>query len=164
MKDKDKEIVFVKKERKRASMKPVDTENEVTEALERGVRLHRLMELVSFTTRDTSFIKNVHDRKMIDSILSLPLFDGVSEDMVNKEFAYFDEEYSTSGSIDLLIRNKDNTFTIVDYKTNDIDKEEYDEQLKTYRRNVLSIFGTKENQVRMVLLSLRTGKTREVKD
>ena len=164
MKDKDKEIVFVKKEHKRASMKPVDTENEVTEALERGIRLHRLMELVSFTTRDTSFIKNVHDRKMIDSILSLPLFDGVNEDMVNKEFAYFDEEYSTSGSIDLLIRNKDNTFTIVDYKTSHIDKEEYDEQLMTYRRNVESIFGVNDNQVRMVLLSLRTGKTREVKD
>lgn len=163
MNDKDKEIVFIKKEHKRASMKPVDTENDVTEALERGIRLHRLMELVSFTTRDTSFIKNTNDRKMIDSILSLPLFDGVKEEMVNKEFAYFDEEYSTSGSIDLLIKDND-TYTIVDYKTNDISKEEYDEQLKTYRRNVVSIFGVDEKQVRMVLLSLRTGKTREVID
>ncbi len=163
MENSDTEVQLEKKEHHRASMSMRDEEDDVSKALERGIRLHRYLELVSFTTRDTSFIKKEKDRRKIDDILSLPLFSHVEESMVSKEYTYYDEELSTYGSIDLLIR-KDNHYTIVDYKTSNIDHEEYDRQLKIYRDNISKIFHTDKANIRMVLLSLKDGKTREVKD
>ncbi len=159
----DEDVVLVKKEHRRASMSMEDEEDEVSKALERGIRLHRYMELVSFTKRDTSFIKKEADRRKIDYILSLPIFDGVDESKVRKEYSYYDDELATYGSIDCLII-RENELTIVDYKTSNIDHEEYDRQLKIYQHNVSKIFHVDKSHIKMVLLSLKDGTTREVKD
>ena len=79
------------------------------------------------------------------------------EQMENKLKNYVDKE-----EIDRKVKQYD-LESFCNWKDS-IDKEEYDEQLMTYRRNVESIFGVNDNQVRMILLSLRTGETREVKD
>ncbi len=159
----DEDVLLVKEEHHRASTKFTDDDNDVSEALERGIRLHRYMEVVSFSDRDTSFIKNEKDRKKIDFILSLPLFAHIDETMVRKEYTYYDENLSTYGSIDLLII-KDGHYIIVDYKTSDINHEEYDRQLKIYQDNISKIFHVDKSKIRMILLSLKDGKTREVKD
>lgn len=159
----DVEVQLEKKEHQRASMSLKDEDDDVLQALERGIRLHRYMELVSFTTRDTSFIKKETDRRKIDYILSIPLLKHVDESMVRKEYTYYDEELSTYGSIDLLIIH-DDQYTIVDYKTSNIDHVEYDRQLKVYRDNISKIFHVDNSHIKMILLSLKDGKTREVKD
>ncbi len=163
MNQSDKPILLMKEEHHHASTKFTDDEDDVSQALERGIRLHRYMEVVSFSDRDTSFIKNERDRKKIDYILSLPLFAHIDETMVRKEYTYYDEELSTYGSIDLLII-KDGHYIIVDYKTSDIDHKEYDRQLKIYQNNVSKIFHVDKNMIRIILLSLKDGKTREVTD
>lgn len=137
-------------------------DEEIQEALEKGTRLHRLMELVSFTTKDTSFITDAEERRLIDRVLSNPIFDHLKEEEVSKEFIYYDDLYQTSGSIDLLI-HKDGKFIIVDYKTSDISPAYYDDQLHVYQRNIMKLYGCGKEDMRLILFSLATGKTREVK-
>ena len=55
-----------------------------------------------------------------------------------------------------------NCFEIVDYKTSNIDKLEYEDQLRTYKRNLSMLFHVKEEQIKLTLLSLLTGKTKTV--
>lgn len=137
-------------------------DEEIADALEKGTRLHRLMELVSFTTKDTSFIRDKRERALIDRILKNEIFVGVDDDCVQKEFAYYDEIFNTSGSIDLLI-HKGDTFIIVDYKTSDISPLYYDEQLHVYQRNIMNLYHVDKDKIKLLLLSLTTGKIREVK-
>lgn len=159
----DTDITFIVKERDRASHESDGNETQVDyQNMAFGTRLHKILELVSFTSRDLSFVKDERERKLIQKVLQLDIFNGISEDDVKKEFTYFDDELDTYSSIDLLIKKNDR-YIIVDYKTKDISDEEYDLQLKTYKRNVVKLFKAKEDDVKMILLSLVDGITREVK-
>lgn len=159
----DAEIEFKERVKLRASHVSLnDEDNDVEAAKARGTRYHRLMELTNFTTRDTSFIKNEKDRKLVDSVLKLSLFDGITEENVKKEFSYYDEARLTNGSIDLLIE-KDGRFLILDYKTTDIEPLYYDDQLNVYQENVCRIFNVTPDKVDKCLLSLTTRKLRFVK-
>lgn len=158
----DAVIAFPAEKKERASMSRVhDGDNDVSEALGRGVRLHKIMELVSFTTRDVSFLKKESERRLVRKILALPLFDGVTEEMVKKEYTYYDEEFLTYGSIDLLIHKGEN-YLIIDYKTGDISHEEYDRQLSVYRRNLSHVLSVPEERISGVVLSLTKGTMRKV--
>lgn len=162
----DDVVEFKEKVHRRASKQidiPLsDLDNYVQSVIENGVRLHRLLELVSFTTRDTSFIKDKKDREIIDRVLALSIFDGVTEENVKKEFTYYDEKNSTYGSVDLLME-KDGLYYIVDYKTNNIDDPHYEEQLLTYRDNLKDILKKEDKDFKMILLSILKGEAREVK-
>ena len=129
--------------------------------LTRGVYLHRLMELVNFVSKDTSFIKNEKDQKLIDNVLSNPVFDDLSTAKIYKEYGYYDELLQTTGFIDLLYF-KGSECCIVDYKSRSIDDEAYERQLHVYQRNVQSLFNINKEHVHLYLLSLSENRIKEV--
>lgn len=170
-----KEIEFKKRElNKRASIKDeehveesdivsTEEENEKTysdkqAAMLRGTYLHKLLEIiVKRKSKDTSFIKNEKDRKEIDKVLTLPIFDDI--EYAKSEYQYFDEEYQSEGIIDCLIVKEDE-IKIIDYKTSSIDNPGYKEQLKTYKRNIERIFNT--SNIKCYLLSLKYCQLKEI--
>ncbi len=159
----DTEIEFKKKSRtkERASKKVVDNpDEEVIRAMEYGTLLHSYLELLDFTTKDTSFIPDKNDEEKIAKVLSLPLFKDCQNADVYHEYSYYDPDFETTGSIDLLLVYSDH-IDIVDYKTKNIDDTSYDRQLNVYRRNIERIFHVKN--IRMYLLSILEHRTREVK-
>ena len=129
--------------------------------LDRGIYLHRLMELVDFVSKDTSFIKDEKDRRLIDNVLSNPVFDNLSTAKIYKEYGYYDELMQTTGFIDLLY-SKDNECYIIDYKSRSIDDEAYERQLHAYQRNVQSLFNINKEHVHLYLLSLSENRLKEV--
>lgn len=129
--------------------------------LSRGVYLHRLMELVDFVNKDTSFIKNDKDRKLIDSVLSNKVFDDLSNARIYKEYGYYDNLLQTTGFIDLLYFKGDECY-IIDYKSRSIDDEAYERQLRVYQRNVQSLFNINKEHVHLYLLSLAENRIKEV--
>ncbi len=129
--------------------------------LDRGIYLHRLMELVDFVSKDTSFIKDEKDRRLIDNVLSNPVFDNLSTAKIYKEYGYYDELMQTTGFIDLLYF-KDNECYIIDYKSRSIDDEAYERQLHAYQRNVQSLFNINKEHVHLYLLSLSENRLKEV--
>lgn len=159
----EKEIDFVVKAKKRrASMESKINEDEDLEMLrnaEYGTYLHRLLELVDFNSKDTSFIMEEKERNIIDKVLALPIFDNLCDAKVYHEYSYFDDEFLSEGIIDCVIIRKDR-IDIIDYKTSDIDKPEYIDQLAAYSRNVRRLFPGKETHC--YLLSLLHQDVREV--
>ena len=61
-------------------------------ALRYGEKLHRYLELVNFTSKDTSWIKDPEDRALISRVLALPLFAKVGEAKLYHEYAFYDQE------------------------------------------------------------------------
>ena len=147
----DDHIEFKERIHLKASKTTNDEELPAQEILDYGTYLHRLLELVDFKTKDTSFIKNEHDRKIIDKVLQLHLFDNLENTSIYQEYTYYDEELLSSGSIDLLIIKGDQYY-IVDYKAKHTGDVAYINQLQTYRRNIAKIFKT-EN-ISLYLLSI----------
>lgn len=137
-------------------------------AKERGIYLHKLLQLVDFSTKDTSFITECasdkhqaqFDRALVDRILSMEIFDD-KEALYYPEYTYYDDEYQTHGSIDLLIQRGD-SFDIIDYKTTHIDDPAYIEQLKTYRRNIACIFKIDPKKINLYLLSITKAKLKKI--
>lgn len=159
----DSQIEFEKKTKTkgRASKKVVDNpDEEVIKAMEYGTLLHSYLELLDFSTMDTTFIPNKEDEEKIRKVLSLPLFGKCREAEVYHEYSYYDPIFDTTGSIDLLLVYPDH-IDIVDYKTKNIDDSSYDRQLNVYRRNIERIFHTQD--IRMYLLSILDHRVREVK-
>lgn len=138
---------------KRASKSFVDEEVSVT-TLEYGTRLHAYMEAVDFKNPVLDFIQDVWDRKTIAACLELPPLKEAQQANVFSEYGYYDEETKKTGYIDLLYE-KDEVYTIIDYKTSEIDDPAYVEQLHVYRRNVCRLFHVDESKVRLYLVSLK---------
>ncbi len=150
----DDYIEFKERLHQRASKKSYDEELPSQEILDYGTYLHRLLELVDLHTKDTSFIKNDHDRKIIDKVLRLDIFDNLDNAIVYQEYAYYDEELLSTGIIDLLII-KDNKYYIIDYKAKHTGDEAYINQLHTYKRNITRIFNIEDtSNINMYLLSI----------
>lgn len=148
---------------KKKASKTLSAEDEETirPILERGELLHRYMEIVDFRTKDTSFIADPSDRAIIDRALKIPCFQDVEEADIYKEYGYYDPELNSQGYIDLLLV-KDGNYWIIDYKSSHIEDEAYDAQLKNYARNVARLFNVEQSKIRMTLVSLLQGKSREV--
>ena len=119
------------------------------------------MELVDFVNKDTSFIKDEKDRRLIDNVLSNSVFDDLGNAKVYKEYGYFDEVLQTTGFIDLLYFKDDECY-IVDYKSRSIDDEAYERQLHVYQRNIQSLFNINKEHVHLYLLSLSENRVKEV--
>ena len=160
----DTEIEFPKKIHARASKEFVEDE-EIRDnlALERGNRLHRYMELLDFETKDLSFIPVEKERKVIEKAVMTPLMQlAFSAEAVYREYGYYDVENGTNGFIDLLFV-KDGVYHVVDYKSSNIDDPEYERQLHVYAHNVARLFHVKEADIRLHLLSLSKGVSKDVK-
>ncbi len=146
--------------KKRASKKFEDDEDlEKIKALDYGTLLHSYLELSDFINKDTSFIDNQNDRKLIDKVLHLEIFDDVEKYNIYHEYSYFDIENNTTGSVDLLLVGDDD-IKIIDYKTKKIDDIAYNRQLNVYRKNIQRLF--KIDNIKMYLLSIVDGVVKEV--
>lgn len=159
----DDPIRFAPILKKRASKKRVilDPDDPAKEILDYGTRLHRYMELVDFSKKDTSFISNAKERALIDKVLGISLFEDAGRFELYQEYGYFDKEFMTTGSIDLLMVGE-GEIRIVDYKTKHIDDPSYVDQLRAYRRNVCSLFEVPPSQVKAYLLPLTGEEAAEV--
>ena len=157
----DEHIEFKERVHQRAS-KVTHDEDLLSEVLDYGTHLHRLLELVDLHTKDTSFINNENERKMIDRVLELGIFSHLENALIYQEYGYYDEELLSSGSIDLLIV-KEGQYYIIDYKTNYINDDEYVSQLHTYQRNVQRIFNVDDiNKIHLYLLSIKKCSIKKV--
>lgn len=158
----DSKIEFrpkMKKEARASKQLLEDEDLDIFKALEFGTKLHAYLEVADFKTKDTSFIQDEKERKIITNVLNLDLFKDIEHAKVFKEYAYYDSSAQTTGSIDCLLVYEDR-LVIIDYKTKEIDDPDYDRQLNVYRRNMEGIFPGKK--VEMWLLSIETGQTRAV--
>lgn len=150
----DSKIIFDTKIHQKASKSTINEEDlPIQEVLDYGTYLHRLMELTDFINKDTSFIKNSNDRKIIDEVMKLDIFKDLSSSTIYKEYGYYDDNLLTNGFIDLLIK-KDDKYIIVDYKAKHILDDAYINQLHIYRDNVSRLFNVTKDNIEMYLLSL----------
>ncbi len=159
----DEALVFTPRIKKRASkvISLVDEELPSNVILEKGIHLHRLLELTDIASGDTSFILDKEDREVIDKVLSLPIMRLAKNGEIHSEYGYYDHLSHSSGFIDLLFKlGKD--YYIVDYKTSHIDDPAYVNQLHTYKENIIRIFGCEEKRVHMYLVSILQGKQKEI--
>ena len=153
-------LEFNKRIKQRASistMKDKDIEKE----LEYGIYLHHMFELIDFKNIDTSFIKDKKAKGYIDNVLKLDLFKNLDKCDIYKEYGYYDEDFDTTGFIDLMYI-KDGIYYIIDYKTSDISKPGYVSQLSTYRRNIMNIFNVDKSKIRLFLVSILNCEVKEI--
>ena len=160
----DSKIIFPSKKKARASKELSGDPEEAAllkEKLSYGERLHAYMELIDFHNPDLSFIPDPHEREKIEKALKLEAFKVGTNATYRHEFGYYDEEFGTTGFIDLLIMEGDE-YRIVDYKASDIDEVAYVEQLHAYKRNIVSLFNAAPEKVTLYLVSLLGGRERKV--
>ena len=158
----EEEIPFEVRVHARASKSsPVDLDEDTKAKMAYGTYLHRLMELLDFNTKDTSYIVNPKDRAIVDKVLALPIFSHLEGTTLYSEYAYFDSSRQNYGFIDLLMV-KDGIYSIIDYKTEDIDDEAYINQLNIYKENIVSVFGVDQSKVKTYLLSLLNATIKEI--
>lgn len=142
--------------KKKASKQKDDSVND--SLLEFGTEIHYLLEIADYETRDLSFIKDGRKRKYINNVLSAKIFENVKNNEVLHEFSFFDEKNGVSGTIDCLIKKKDE-IDIVDFKLKHLDDEKYVLQLHTYRDYIKQIT---DLPIKMYLISAITGEVKEI--
>ena len=158
----DKEISFKERVKFRASINPPkDNDSDIGSNLEYGIYLHHLLELLDFSNIDTSYITDQKAKGYIDSALKLPVFSNLKGAKVYKEYGYYDDDYDTTGFIDLLYV-KDGIYYIIDYKSSDISKPGYVSQLHTYQRNVMRLFNVDRSKIKLYLVSILNSKEKEI--
>ncbi len=153
----DDSLIDVQEKQSRASMIMTVVDDELTAKLEFGNRIHFLLEHTDLKTKDTSFIVDLQEKAIVDKVLSMDIFNDINDATILKEYAYMDN--NTKGYIDLLIV-KEHEVYIVDYKSSDISKVEYEQQLYAYKNYIEQVFLNKK--IRMILISNLTGKYKEV--
>jgi len=129
------------------------------ESLRYGERLHRLLELTDFGTKDVSWIKDEGDRALIAKAVALPLFSDAAGAIVHHEYAFFDDKANIHGVIDLLLVYPDH-IDIVDFKAKSIDDPSYEEQLRSYSSYIRSV---DPRPVQTYLLSIMESRLKGVK-
>ncbi len=119
-------------------------------ALRFGEKLHRLLELSDFASKDSSWIKEDAERKLIQGVLSLSLFEKAGEAKVYHEYAFYDDDNDLNGIIDLLLVYPDH-IDLVDFKTSNIEDEAYVKQLDSYSEYLKKVFN---KPIKRYLLSI----------
>ena len=154
--EKPLEIEYEVKTEKRAS-KTLDNDN-LDDVLQFGNRMHYLLEILDYESKDTSFIKDKREVKYVENVLNSELFKNVKNEQLLHEYSFFDEVNNIHGIIDCLIIKED-SITIVDFKLKNIDDEKYESQLKAYRDYISQI---SDKPIKMYLLSIIDGVSKEV--
>lgn len=124
----------------------------------KGTRLHRLLELCDFKTKDVSWIDDPEEQSLIYAVLHNELFAHSEEAVAYKEYRYFDEKDASEKVIDLFLRYPDH-IDLIDYKTSNIDSPEYAAQLDDYRTYLLKAFHL---PVKAYLLSIAKNQVKGV--
>ena len=154
--EKPLEIEYEVKTKKRAS-KTLDNDD-LDDVLQFGNRMHYLLEILDYESKDTSFIKDKREVKYVKNVLNSELFNNVKNEQLLHEYSFFDEVNNIHGIIDCLIIKED-SITIVDFKLKNIDDEKYESQLKAYRDYISQII---DKPIKMYLLSIIDGVSKEV--
>ncbi len=115
-----------------------------------GLRMHRILECVSFIKKDLSFLPEGYEKRKISAILAHPFWNDMDNAKEFHEYSFYDETQGIHGSIDLLIV-KDDVCDIVDFKSHKVDDPAYRKQLGAYKAYVEKTFGKK---ARTYLLSI----------
>ena len=162
----DGEIPFKERIKARASkkksIKDEENEGELQNKMSFGIKLHRLLELLDFKNPDLSYIQNPKEKEIIQKLLDTPLMkEALAADEVYSEYGFFDEVNRTTGFIDLMFV-KGGHYTIVDYKTKNIEDEAYVDQLRTYQRNIKDRFDLEDSDISLYLLSIIDGESKEI--
>lgn len=97
--------------------------------IKKGDFLHRVLSNIDFVNPQIPHGLNDEYKTIILSLLSNELFQNVLESYTEVEFQ--DDQQHIKGSIDLILRKADG-YHIIDYKLNNIDKDEYKKQLTMY--------------------------------
>ena len=100
------------------------------ELLEFGTRLHEILEVIDFKKPDYSLVENEYYKNKIKAFIESDLLKNIGDAIVYKEYEFKDQNYS--GIIDLMLVHNDH-IDIIDYKTKNIDDEDYDKQLRVYK-------------------------------
>ncbi|MCD8209654.1 MAG: UvrD-helicase domain-containing protein [Coprobacillus sp.] len=122
------------------------------ELLNEGTKVHYILEHLDFDHPDLSFLvgSESHYKAKIESILSLDIFKGVTNDMVHHEYEYYDEVNNLHGVIDCLIERSDH-IDIIDFKLKNIEDEAYEKQVNAYRKYISTL---SNKPINMYLLSI----------
>ena len=158
----DSKIEFAAVEKKRASKRAADPDFVDPLILERGSHLHRLLQLSKLDEKNLDFILDKNEKELILRCLRMDLLQKARKGKAYSEYGYYDPEFDTTGSIDLLFFEENGTRHIVDYKSNEIDDPAYVDQLHVYRRNVSRLFKIKENDIHLHLLSIKRAVAKDV--
>lgn len=129
-------VEFSEKER---SFSPIDDRQPSDVLLRRGIQLHHYIEHFDFDTRKFDFIPNKDDRQHIKALLSLPLFDGTTNENVYREYAFIDENTNKTYAIDFFILGA-RSITLLDFKLVNINDPNYDRQVQNYARYLKKTF------------------------
>lgn len=150
-------------EKQRISKEVIEVlSSEEQENIDLGLILHEYMENIDFINPDYSLIDKNYV-PYIKNILELnPLFKNIkrAKTFREHEFIFNNEGIRYHGIIDLIIEY-DDKIILIDYKLMNVFHEEYDRQVKIYKKYLETI--TKK-PIKCYLLSLYFNKYRKVKD
>lgn len=132
--------------------------SKVADNISQGNKVHEELEFCDLFSLDEELNKAEGTLKVaLTNLKQSQLLEGMINYYPEFQFKYT-EEYETNGIIDLLVETKD-SFVIIDYKLNAIEKPEYEQQVMTY---VNYIQGISEKKVEGYLLSLISGAVKKV--
>ncbi|WP_026399540.1 UvrD-helicase domain-containing protein [Acholeplasma equifetale] len=119
------------------------------ENLIKGTKLHLLFEDSKLDINSN----NIYIQKFISTAFDNRYIKDAHH--IYQEYPFYDEENQISGIIDLILEFDDCVY-IIDYKTRDIDKEDYVKQLKSYENYLSKIYLNKP--IKTFLYSITFGK------
>ncbi|MDR2867544.1 MAG: UvrD-helicase domain-containing protein [Acholeplasmatales bacterium] len=102
-----------------------------TQQIEFGIKLHAYLESLDFHNPSLNHIIEPNIKKYLARVLQLDLFKPIKKAQVFPEYEFYQTSTNLHGIIDLLLVYEDH-WEIIDYKTKNIDDEEYARQLKVY--------------------------------
>ena len=124
-----------------------------------GTKMHEIMESIDLINPNFDGIEELMV-KHIKFFLSLDILKEIENAKIYKEYEFsFGDTKRYNGIIDLLIEFEDRIL-IIDYKLNNIDNEEYINQLSSYKDYIKSLNLNKN--IHMYLFSFLEDKIKEI--
>jgi len=134
-------------------------DSKTLENMEYGTKMHEIMESINLVNPDFTNIE-LWMIKHIKFFLSLDILKGIEKANIYKEYEFsFIDDKKYHGIIDLLIEFEDRVL-IIDYKLNDINNEEYINQLSSYKEYIKRLNLNKD--IHMYLFSFLEDKIKEL--
>ncbi|MGI6714211.1 MAG: UvrD-helicase domain-containing protein [Bacilli bacterium] len=123
-----------------------------------GERLHYFLSLINWDIRDASFIENDKERRIINRLLNLSIFDGLKDKEVYTEYEFYDLDTQKVGIIDFFALLKDKII-LVDFKLANIADSAYDQQVTKYAQYLKKMFNL---PIEAYLVSINQAEFRQV--
>lgn len=129
------------------SVSPIIIDKKTNENLEIGLKFHGILEYIDFkdinkSVKELDIDNNLKDK--ISNLMSMPFMKNIKDYNIyhEYEFIYNDNEKTKHGIIDLLLENEAE-YIIVDYKTKEINKDIYYDQVGGYMNYIKKISNKK---------------------